>query len=50
MVKFNHTKTTIGQQIAPEVAYFSSRGPSSLSPSVLKVFVPLLEAIGAVIF
>lgn len=36
MVKFNHTKTTIGQQIAPEVAYFSSRGPSSLSPSVLK--------------
>ncbi|XP_028767967.1 subtilisin-like protease SBT3.9 [Neltuma alba] len=36
VVKFSRTKTTVGQQISPEVAFFSSRGPSSLSPSVLK--------------
>ncbi|XVE67048.1 hypothetical protein DITRI_Ditri08aG0128900 [Diplodiscus trichospermus] len=36
VVKFSYPKTVIGQQLAPEVAYFSSRGPSSLSPSVLK--------------
>ncbi|KAK2665430.1 hypothetical protein Ddye_004004 [Dipteronia dyeriana] len=36
VVKFNLTKTTIGQQISPEVVFFSSRGPSSLSPSILK--------------
>lgn len=35
-VKFSLTSTVVGQQISPEVAYFSSRGPSSLSPSVLK--------------
>lgn len=37
VVKFSFSKTVTGQQLAPEVAYFSSRGPSSLSPSVLKV-------------
>ncbi|XP_052482733.1 subtilisin-like protease SBT3.9 isoform X3 [Gossypium raimondii] len=36
VVKFSFSKTVIGQQLAPEIAYFSSRGPSSLSPSVLK--------------
>ncbi|XP_048233661.1 subtilisin-like protease SBT3.6 isoform X2 [Ricinus communis] len=36
VVKFSFTKTAIGQQISPEVAFFSSRGPSSLSPTVLK--------------
>ncbi|EOX97873.1 Subtilase family protein, putative isoform 1 [Theobroma cacao] len=36
VVKFSFSKTVTGQQLAPEVAYFSSRGPSSLSPSVLK--------------
>ncbi|KAJ4966433.1 hypothetical protein NE237_018282 [Protea cynaroides] len=36
VVKFSLTKTTLGRQISPEVAFFSSRGPSSLSPSVLK--------------
>ncbi|KAK6916626.1 Subtilisin-like protease, fibronectin type-III domain [Dillenia turbinata] len=34
VVKFSPTKTTIGQLISPEVAHFSSRGPSSISPSV----------------
>lgn len=37
VVKFSFTKTVVGQQISPEVAFFSSRGPSSLSPTVLKV-------------
>lgn len=36
VVKFSKTKTAVGQQISPEVAFFSSRGPSSLSPTVLK--------------
>ncbi|XP_020079963.1 subtilisin-like protease SBT3.6 isoform X1 [Ananas comosus] len=36
VVKFSSAKTILGKLIAPEVAYFSSRGPSSLSPSVLK--------------
>ncbi|KAA8536048.1 hypothetical protein F0562_028526 [Nyssa sinensis] len=36
VVKFSLTKTAVGQQISPEVAFFSSRGPSSLSPTVLK--------------
>ncbi|XP_062175918.1 subtilisin-like protease SBT3.9 [Alnus glutinosa] len=36
VVKFSPTKTDVGRQISPEVAFFSSRGPSSLSPSVLK--------------
>lgn len=37
LVKFNPTKTLLGQQISPEVAFFSARGPNSVSPSVLKV-------------
>ncbi|URE16680.1 Peptidase inhibitor I9 [Musa troglodytarum] len=36
IVQFGTTKTVLGTVIAPEVAYFSSRGPSSLSPFVLK--------------
>ncbi|KAJ9132803.1 hypothetical protein P3X46_033636 [Hevea brasiliensis] len=36
IVKFSFTKTAVGKQISPEVAFFSSRGPSSLSPIVLK--------------
>ncbi|XP_062076888.1 subtilisin-like protease SBT3.6 isoform X2 [Humulus lupulus] len=36
VVKVSPTKTTLGQEISPEVAFFSSRGPSSISPSVLK--------------
>ncbi|KAF4375438.1 hypothetical protein F8388_024097 [Cannabis sativa] len=36
VVKFSLTRTTLGQEISPEVAFFSSRGPSSISPSVLK--------------
>ncbi|KAI4376078.1 hypothetical protein MLD38_013872 [Melastoma candidum] len=36
VVKFSATRSVVGRQIAPEVAVFSSRGPSSLSPSVLK--------------
>ncbi|CAK7329616.1 unnamed protein product [Dovyalis caffra] len=36
LVKFSFTKTVIGRQISPEIAFFSSRGPSSISPAVLK--------------
>ncbi|KAI4297674.1 hypothetical protein L6164_037555 [Bauhinia variegata] len=36
VIKFSMTRTVVGQQMSPEVAFFSSRGPSSLSPSVLK--------------
>lgn len=36
VIKFGHTKTLVGKLISPEVAFFSSRGPSSLSPHVLK--------------
>lgn len=36
VVKFRPTETVVARQISPEVAFFSSRGPSSLSPHVLK--------------
>ncbi|XP_030522893.1 subtilisin-like protease SBT3.9 isoform X1 [Rhodamnia argentea] len=36
LVKITSSRTVIRKQISPEVAVFSSRGPSSLSPSVLK--------------
>ncbi|KAJ4777035.1 Subtilisin-like protease SBT3.6 [Rhynchospora pubera] len=36
LVKFTSIRTVVGKLMAPEVAYFSSRGPSSLSPFVLK--------------
>ncbi|KAI8533067.1 hypothetical protein RHMOL_Rhmol11G0267400 [Rhododendron molle] len=36
VVKFSLTKTVVGRQVSPEVAFFSARGPSSLSPTVLK--------------
>lgn len=37
MVKVGPSKTVIGKITAPSVAYFSSRGPSSLSSDILKV-------------
>ncbi|XP_051139532.1 subtilisin-like protease SBT3.6 isoform X2 [Andrographis paniculata] len=36
VIRFNVPKTEVGHQIAPNVALFSSRGPNSLSPTVLK--------------
>ncbi|XP_023739674.2 subtilisin-like protease SBT3.9 isoform X2 [Lactuca sativa] len=36
VVKISGTRTVIGKQTSPEVAFFSARGPSSLSPTVLK--------------
>ncbi|CAA7025388.1 unnamed protein product [Microthlaspi erraticum] len=36
MVKIGPSETVIGDITAPSVAYFSSRGPSSLSPHILK--------------
>ncbi|KAI3765511.1 hypothetical protein L2E82_15547 [Cichorium intybus] len=36
VVKLSTTRTVTGKQTSPEVAFFSARGPSSLSPTVLK--------------
>ncbi|XP_068645578.1 subtilisin-like protease SBT3.5 isoform X2 [Aristolochia californica] len=36
VVRFSRTMTSIGTSMSPEVAFFSSRGPSTLSPSILK--------------
>ncbi|XAR72774.1 Tripeptidyl-peptidase II [Bertholletia excelsa] len=36
VLKFTQTRTAVGRQSSPDVAFFSSRGPSSLSPTVLK--------------
>ncbi|CAN1256045.1 Subtilisin-like protease SBT3.6 [Linum perenne] len=36
MVKFSSTRTSVDHQTSREVALFSSRGPSSLSPAILK--------------
>ncbi|KAL5834119.1 hypothetical protein ACOSQ3_017793 [Xanthoceras sorbifolium] len=36
IVQLKPTKTSIGKTPAPVVAYFSSRGPSSISPDILK--------------
>ncbi|KAK2641552.1 hypothetical protein Ddye_023315 [Dipteronia dyeriana] len=36
IVQLKPTKTSIGKSPAPVVAYFSSRGPSSISPDILK--------------
>lgn len=44
IVKFRPAKTVVGRQFSPEVASFSSRGPSSLSPQILK---PDIAAPGA---
>ncbi|CAN6480959.1 unnamed protein product [Victoria cruziana] len=35
-IRFSHTKTVLGTTMSPEIAFFSSRGPSSLSPAILK--------------
>ncbi|XP_028051670.1 subtilisin-like protease SBT3.4 isoform X1 [Camellia sinensis] len=35
-VKLSFPRTVIGETMSPRVAYFSSRGPSSMSPAVLK--------------
>ncbi|XP_031498064.1 subtilisin-like protease SBT3.9 [Nymphaea colorata] len=36
IAKISHTRDTVGKVASPKVAYFSSRGPSSLSLDVLK--------------
>ena len=42
------SKTIIGKSPAPTVAYFSSRGPSTIAPDILKVccdYLQILECI-----
>uniref|UniRef100_A0A5B7BM04 Putative subtilisin-like protease SBT3.5 n=1 Tax=Davidia involucrata TaxID=16924 RepID=A0A5B7BM04_DAVIN len=36
MVKLSPSKTLVGKPVQAKVAYFSSRGPSSISPAILK--------------
>ncbi|KAF8413405.1 hypothetical protein HHK36_001387 [Tetracentron sinense] len=36
VAKLSHPETIVGKWVSPRVAYFSSRGPSSMSPAVLK--------------
>ncbi|KAJ4899473.1 Subtilisin-like serine endopeptidase family protein [Raphanus sativus] len=49
MVKVGPSKTVIGEITAPSVAYFSSRGPSSLTPDILKpdITAPGIGILGA---
>uniref|UniRef100_A0A199U9T9 Subtilisin-like protease n=1 Tax=Manihot esculenta TaxID=3983 RepID=A0A199U9T9_MANES len=35
-VKLSDTKTIVGNPVLPKVAYFSSRGPNSIAPAILK--------------
>lgn len=37
VVKIQHSKTFVGQPIGTKVATFSSRGPNSIAPAILKV-------------
>ncbi|KAL4195379.1 hypothetical protein AMTRI_Chr05g73100 [Amborella trichopoda] len=46
VVKISHSKTLIGSIKSPKVAIFSSRGPNSLSPTILK---PDITALGVYI-
>uniref|UniRef100_A0A7N0TJC9 Uncharacterized protein n=1 Tax=Kalanchoe fedtschenkoi TaxID=63787 RepID=A0A7N0TJC9_KALFE len=41
VVRISPAVTVNGKTPAPAVAYFSSRGPSSVSPDILKVFKPV---------
>ncbi|WCJ26664.1 Subtilisin-like protease SBT3.3 [Euphorbia peplus] len=36
VVKLSRSKTIVGKPVLPKVAYFSSRGPNSLAPAILK--------------
>ncbi|KAL4651225.1 hypothetical protein ACB092_01G143800 [Castanea dentata] len=36
LVKLSPSKTIVGKPVSPKVAYFSSRGPSSIAPAILK--------------
>ncbi|XP_062079325.1 subtilisin-like protease SBT3.18 [Humulus lupulus] len=49
LAKIGPTKTLIGKTLAPRVAYFSSRGPSSLEPDILKpdLTAPGMNILGA---
>jgi hypothetical protein len=38
-VHVSASRTVVGKTPAPAVAYFSSRGPSSISPNILKVTI-----------
>lgn len=37
LVKLSPSKTIVGKPVSAKVAFFSSRGPSSIAPAILKV-------------
>lgn len=39
LVKLNLPKTIVGKPLLAKVAYFSSRGPNSVAPAILKVSI-----------
>lgn len=39
LVKLRPPKTFIGKPLSAKVAYFSSRGPNSITPAILKVCI-----------
>ena len=41
MVKLSPSKTQVGKLVSAKVAHFSSRGPSSIAPAILKVLTPV---------
>lgn len=38
MVELSPSRTLVGKPLLPKVAFFSSRGPSSIAPAILKVY------------
>ncbi|KAB1215626.1 Subtilisin-like protease [Morella rubra] len=36
LVKLSLSRTVVGMRVSPQVGYFSSRGPSSIAPAILK--------------
>lgn len=43
MVKISPSRTLVGRPVSTKVAYFSSRGPSSISPAILKVYINFIH-------
>lgn len=39
IVKISPSRTLVGKSVSTKIAHFSSRGPSSVSPAILKVLI-----------
>lgn len=38
VVRLSPSKTVVGKPVSAKVAFFSSRGPNSVAPAILKVY------------